>query len=257
MQKEIDAKIKKDFLKDLIDNVSKDRLYPIVFYGASTTSAEYAMPNWGEILRYWLKEKITEVVGDYKKAYWNIQTANRGINGGSSSDLLERLPALVLDLNPKLLIVSVGKNDFYYDIDKEITRKNTREIIRKSLNAGMKIIFTTTVPALTEKLNQGVENYVSVDREVAKEFSANENFVFVDLFESFSKDDLKKIYTLISEDGNEYIGINPGGVDSVHYNRLGNVMVAKIILEKAYALDLDVERFMKDLNNPTKKYPGE
>jgi lysophospholipase L1-like esterase len=248
--------IKTDFISDIIDNVSKDRPYPVVFYGASTTSAEYAMPNWGEILRFWLKKKITKIVGNYKKAFWNIQTANRGIDGGSSSDLLERWPALVLDLAPKLLILSVGKNDFYYGIDREITRKNTREIIKKSLEAGMKIIFMTTVPALTDKLNQGVKDYIAVDREVAKEFSVKENFVFVDLFESFAKADLEKIYTLISENGNKDIGIGPGEVDPVHYNRLGNAMVAKIILENVFDMDFDVERFMQDLNNPTKKYPG-
>lgn len=244
------------FLEDIIEYVKKDKLYSIVFYGASTTSAEYSMPNWGEIIRYWLKDGIGNAIGDHAKASWNIQTANRGLNGGSSQDLLERFDDFVLSLKPQIIFLSVGKNDAYFEIDKKITAENTKKIIRKSLAAGSKVVFMTTVPALWEKLNEKIRDYVEVDRALTQEFLDNKNFIFIDLYKLFSKQDLEKSYTLISLDGNEIVGIAPGEVDPIHYNKFGNALVAKIILKEVYDLDLDVEKFIKDLGDPTNKYPG-
>lgn len=245
-----------NFEEEIIDYSKKDKLYSIVFYGASTTSAEYAMPNWGEIIRYWLKEKIGEAIGDYTKANWSIQTSNRGLNGGSSQDLLERFDNLVLDLKPQVIFLSVGKNDAYFGIDKRITETNTRKIIQKSLTAGSKVVFLTTVPALWEKLNEKVKEYVDVDRTVAEEFSSNENFIFIDLYKFFTKENLAKSYTMILDVENDVIGLPIGEVDPIHYNKFGNALVAKIILKEAYSLDFDVDKFMKDIADPTKKYPG-
>ncbi|MFA6383350.1 MAG: SGNH/GDSL hydrolase family protein [Parcubacteria group bacterium] len=244
------------FLEDIIDNAKEDKFYPIVFYGASTTSAEYSMPNWGEIIRYWLKEKVSDAVGNYKKAYWNIQTSNRGINGGCSQDLLERLDILVLSLAPKVIFLSVGKNDAYYRIDTKITAANTRKIIQKSLGSGSKVVFMTTVPTLWDKLNEKIKDYVEVDRMVAQEFSDNENFIFIDFYNFFTKEDLEKSYTLVSVDGNEIVGIAPGEIDPIHYNKIGNALVVKIILKEVYGLDFDAEKFISDLADPAKKYPG-
>lgn len=244
------------FLEDIIEYVKQDKLYPIVFYGASTTSAEYSMPNWAEIIRYWLKEKIGDMVGDYKKANWNIQTSNRGLNGGSSQDLLDRFENLVLSLKPRIIFLSVGKNDAYYKIDKKITEENTRKIIQKSLDDGSKVVFMTTVPALWEKLNEKIKDYVEIDRIVAQEFSDNENFVFIDFYNFFTNKDLEKSHTLVSVNGNDIVGIDPGEVDPIHYNKFGNALVAQIILKEIYGMDFDVEKFILDIADPSKKYPG-
>lgn len=245
-----------NFLEEMIACIKQDELYSIVFYGASTTSAEYAMPNWGEIIRYCLKMEMEDAIGDYKKANWNIQTANRGLNGGSSQDLLERFDELVLSLSPRIIFLSVGKNDAYYEIDRRITEENTRKIIQKSLNANMKVVFMTTVPALTEKLNDKIRNYVEVDRNVAQEFLNNENFMFIDFYDFFTKEDLEKSHTLISVNGNEIVGITPGEIDPIHYNKIGNALVAKIILKEIYGLNFDSEKFISDLADISKKYPG-
>ncbi|MDA3815312.1 MAG: SGNH/GDSL hydrolase family protein [Patescibacteria group bacterium] len=233
--------------------VQKDELFSIVFYGASTTSVEYSFPNWGEIIRYWLKEYIAEKIGKY---YWNLQTANRGLYGAGSQELLDRFEVMVENLDAKLIILQIGKNDFYYKIDKSITENNTRKIIQKSLEKNMLVVFTTSVPPATKELSEKIKEYAEVDRKVAKEFAGNENFMFIDFYNFFSEEDLERSYTLISEGGNVNIGIIPGGLDPVHFNKHGNALIAKIILKESFGIDFDHNKFIQDLSDNTKKYPG-
>ena len=145
-----------NFFEDIKKTIEQDKLFLIAYYGASTTSAEYCFPNWGEIIRYVLKDVLEESTGIYQKAYWNLQTMNMGLNGALSSDLLERFDFWVLNKNPNLIFLNVGKNDPYRNIDKEITGKNTKIIIEKALEKNIKVVFTTTMPALRDDLNKKV-----------------------------------------------------------------------------------------------------
>lgn len=237
------------------DKITEGEYFNIVFYGASTTAFEHVFPNWADIVRYKLKIEMEYAVGDYKKAFWNIRTFNQGRDGVSSQELLDDFENLVLKLNPKLIFLSIGKNDPYYEIDKEITRKNSRELIKKALKNNTKVVFMTTVPAFSDKLNKKIKNYVQVDREVAQEFSDNENFIFIDLFSLFPGKYMQKSYTFVSE-GNDDVGIEPGEIDPVHYNKFGNAQVAKILLEKVFEIKFDTDVFLRDLDDPTKMYPG-
>lgn len=112
------------------------------------------------------------------------------------------------------------------------------------------------MPALSEELNQKMKPYIDLDRKIAREFTDNEEFMFVDFYNFFSGDDLNRSYTLISEDGNKVLGIEPGGTDPIHFNKYGNALVAKILLKEVFGLEFDHEKFIQDLSDNTKKYPG-
>ncbi len=143
-----------NFFEDIKKQIEQDKLFLIAYYGASTTSAEYCFPNWGEIIRYVLKDTLEESMGVYKKAYWDLQTMNIGLNGAFSADLLERFDFWVLDKNPNLIFLNVGKNDPYHNIDKEIIEKNTKTIIEKALEKNIKVVFTNNIPSLRDDLNK-------------------------------------------------------------------------------------------------------
>ena len=96
---------------------------------------------------------------------------------------------------------------------------------------------------------------MEVDYNVAKEFAGNKNFIFVNLFKLFPKSLIKKSYTLISEEGNDVIGIPAGEIDPVHYNKYGNAIVAKILLKEVFGIDFDEKVFLKDLNDQSKQFP--
>lgn len=242
----------KNFQKDLENKIKQDKIFSIVYYGASTTSIDYVFPGWGSIMRYWLRDYIKENVGPY---YWNLQTVNRGLDGASSGELLERFSQMIESVNPDLVFLNIGKNDYYYKIKQEETEKNTRKIIEKSLKNGYKVVFTTSVPALTKDLNQKIKPNVDLDRRMAQEFSDNKDFIFVDFYNFFSEEDLKRSYTLISDNGNKVIGIKPGEVDPIHFNKYGNALVAKILLKEVFGIEFAHEKFIRDLDDNTKKYP--
>ena len=243
----------KNFKKEFEEGIKKDNLFSIVYYGASTTSMEYCFPNWGEIIRYWLGDYIYENIGKY---HWNLQTINRGLNGATSGELLERFPQMIEDVSPSLIFLNISKNDYYFKIPKKESEENTRKIIERSLRNGYKVVFTTFVPALTKNLNEKIKPYVDLDRKVAQEFVNNKDFMFIDFYNFFSEDDLKRSYTLISEGGNKVVGIAPGEVDPIHFNKYGNALVAKILLKEVFAIDFDHEKFIRDLADNSKKYPG-
>ncbi len=246
------------FFEDIKKSVEKDESFLIAYYGASTTSQEYMFPNWGEIIRYTLKyafENEDEGEDDYKKYMWNIHTINLGLDGASSTDLLERFDNLVLSKKPNIIFLDASKNDVYYKIDKKVTENNNKKLIKKALDKGIKVVFTARIPSLRENLNKKIIEYNEIDKKIAKEFSENKNFIFIDLFNIFPKTLIKESYTLIHPISNEYIGIKAGEIDPIHYNKLGNVIVSKILLKEVFNIDFDENKFLKDLSDNTKMFP--
>ena len=235
--------------------VEKDKPYIIVYYGASTTSHEYIFPNWGDIIRYVLKYELEQSMNDWKKPLWNIHTINLGLDGATSSDLYKRFQELVLSQKPNVIFLEEGKNDMYFNIDKKITEANKIKTIQKALNKGVRVVFISTIPSLRENLNDKIKNNIEVDLNVAKKFKSNKKFTFVNLFELFPKNLIKKSYSLISEEDNKVVGISPGEIDPIHYNKYGNAIVAKILLKQVFGIDFDEEIFLRDLKNENKQYP--
>ena len=243
------------FLKEIKSKVEKNKPYLIAYYGASTTSHEYIFPNWGDIIRYALKFHIESILNDWKKSCWNIHTINLGLDGATSTDLSGRFDELVLSKNPDLIFLEEGKNDMYFNIDKKVTEANKKKTIKKALDRGIKVVFISSIPSLWEKLNKRIVDNMKIENNVAKEFAGNKNFMFVNLFELFPKNQVKKSYTLISENGNDVIGIAPGEIDPIHYNRYGNAIVAKILLKEVFGINFNEKVFLKDLNDQSKQFP--
>lgn len=157
------------------------------------------------------KEELTNWVGDYQEAYWNLKTVNLGLSGASSIDLLKRFRDLVLSQKPQMIFLRSSEgNDADYNIDVKTTKENTKKIISKALTRDIKIVFSTPAPSLWNYLNKKQSAYIKADRELAKKFLRNKNFIFVDLMKLFPKNLIKQSYTLISEEI-KVAGIKEGG----------------------------------------------
>lgn len=244
------------FYKAAKQSVLDEEPFFITFYGPSTTSMEFVFPNWGEIIRFALKRSLEEESNLYKIAYWYIQTSNYGLNGATSRDLRMHFDKLVTKRKPQLVFLNGSKNDPFLDIPLRETKRNTEWLIERCLALDVLLVFTTSVPALKDELNKKIMQYVDLDRRVAQGFQTNENLRFVDFYEHFKKDDTKKSYSLISPSGNEHFQVEPGQVDPIHFNRFGNAFVAKILLKEIFEIDFDHIKFLNDLEDESKKYPG-
>ena len=65
---------------------------------------------------------------------WNV--VNAGVSGNTSAQALERLPGLLAEHQPKLVIVSIGGNDFLRQLPEADTRANIIAICRQALGSG-------------------------------------------------------------------------------------------------------------------------
>ena len=73
-----------------------------------------------------------------KLSGWNV--INAGIPGNTSTQALERLPVLLEEHKPQLVLVSIGGNDFLRRMSEADTRTNIRRICEQSVAAGAQVL---------------------------------------------------------------------------------------------------------------------
>ena len=77
---------------------------------------------------------------------WNI--VNAGVPGDTSQAALARLPALLQEHAPRLVLVSIGGNDFLRGVQEGETRANVRAICQQSAAAGAQVLLVA-IPAFS------------------------------------------------------------------------------------------------------------
>lgn len=75
---------------------------------------------------------------------WSV--VNAGVPGDTSQGALARLPGLLQEHAPRLVLVSIGGNDFLRGVPVSATRSNVREICRQSAAAGAQVLLVA-IPA--------------------------------------------------------------------------------------------------------------
>jgi lysophospholipase L1-like esterase len=106
----------------------------VLALGDSLTSGTGAQPQeaWPQL--------VQEASG------WAV--VNAGIPGDTSAQALARLPGLLAQHQPQLVIVSIGGNDFLRRVSEADTRDNVRRICEASRAAGAQVLLVA-VPRLS------------------------------------------------------------------------------------------------------------
>ena len=97
---------------------------------------------------------------------WNV--VNAGVPGDTSAQALARLPALLAAHQPKLVIVSIGGNDFLRKLPESDTRTHVHAICKQSLDAGAQVLLVA-VPRATVAAALGQMTDHALYAEVAKD----------------------------------------------------------------------------------------
>ena len=97
---------------------------------------------------------------------WNV--VNAGVPGDTSAQALARLPALLAEHQPKLVIVSIGGNDFLRKLPESDTRTHVHAICKQSLDAGAQVLLVA-VPRATVAAALGQMTDHALYAEVAKD----------------------------------------------------------------------------------------
>ena len=81
-----------------------------------------------------------------QQTQWNI--INGGVSGNTSTQALARLPELLQQHQPKLVIISIGGNDFLQRLPNSDTQANIAQSIALSQQSGAQVLLVA-VPELT------------------------------------------------------------------------------------------------------------
>ena len=86
---------------------------------------------------------------------WDV--VNAGVPGDTSAAALARLPALLQQHSPQLVLVSIGGNDFLRRLPAAETRANIRSICRQAVAAGAQVVLVaipdlSVLAAITQSL---------------------------------------------------------------------------------------------------------
>ena len=123
-----------------------------------------------------LGDSITQGVGASEQSAWPAllarlsgwQVLNAGVSGDTSAQALARLPVLLQEHKPALVIVSIGGNDFLRRQPASATRANIAAILRTAKESGSRVV-PIGVPKLTSGAALGIFSDHELYEELAKE----------------------------------------------------------------------------------------
>jgi acyl-CoA thioesterase-1 len=95
-----------------------------------------------------------------------MRVLNAGHRGDTTARALERIHTLVVDKNPRLVILLLGGNDFLRQIPTRETRQNLKEIVRQIQARGAMVAIAGI------KLGFFTDEYGPIFEETAAEFGA-------------------------------------------------------------------------------------
>jgi acyl-CoA hydrolase len=142
------------------------------------------------------------------KTGWQI--INAGVPGDTSSGGLERLPALLQQHQPKLLIVELGGNDFLHNVPQTKTMANLKAILTQAKQAAV----PTVLVAIPE---------VSAFR------AAMGNLQDHTLFETLAQETNTPLITNVFS---EVLSDNTLKADQIHANAKGYAVVSELLYRK-------------------------
>lgn len=96
------------------------------------------------------------------------QVVNAGVPGDTSAQALARLPDLLAEHSPKLVIVSIGGNDFLHKQPESDTRANVHAICKQALESGAQVLLVA-VPRATVAAALGQMTDHVMYAEIAKD----------------------------------------------------------------------------------------
>jgi lysophospholipase L1-like esterase len=233
-------------MNDIKQKLETEGKYWITFVGDSITSTEWVHPNWREIVEYVLKNELSKVMSDWKKPSWGIRCFNWGLDGSTSTDIVERFEEII-QLKPDLMIVMIGANDPPLGVEIPSHQKNIEKIIGLAKSKGIELVLCTNNNPWNEESSNQYRPYAESDRKIS-------GVKLVDMFKESENFPKEKIYTFVSEADIPEENIKKGDKDFWHPNQLGNAYIAQVILKEIFGIEFDPEKYT-ETNTAGYKYP--
>lgn len=134
--------------------------------GKRKATLQPALPAGATVLA--LGDSITQGVGAEPETAYPAQLArlsgwhvvNAGVSGDTAAQALARLPVLLAEHRPALVIVSVGGNDFLRRLPEADTEAGLRRIVALSRAAGAQVLLVAVPrPTLAAAVGAGLSDH--------------------------------------------------------------------------------------------------
>lgn len=122
--------------------------------------------------------------GDWKKLLENEHLVNLGIDGDTTSDILNRVK-VVVELEPKFVFLMAGINDLCMSIPIEDVFCNYKKIIEILKEKNINLIVQGTLITQMSAVNKKVESF----NKLLQEYCEKKEIKFIDLNKFFSNED--------------------------------------------------------------------
>jgi lysophospholipase L1-like esterase len=157
----------------------------------------------------------------------NLRIINQGISGNRTTDLLSRLDKDVIAYKPNHVVLMIGVNDAWRQLDcpqipeyrqtTEVYKQNIIEIISRLQNEGIHVVLMSPFylePNRENALRQKVDAYNVVLKEIATQF----HLMYVDIQQAFDQ--------LL-----EHVSIFTISGDRIHLNMAGNMFLRDQVIK--------------------------
>lgn len=121
--------------------------------------------------------------GDWKTLFENLVVLNFGVDGDTTTGILSRVHKVV-EIEPKVVVLTVGINDLCISVPLEDVFENYKKIVEKIKSKNIKLILNavliTQMPAINKK--------VKIFNEMIKNYAKENNIVFTEINSAFAND---------------------------------------------------------------------
>jgi lysophospholipase L1-like esterase len=145
---------------------------------------------------------------DIKESFPNHYIVNKGINGNTTQNLLDRIDADIIEYNPSKVFLLIGVNDLSGNVDKETVVENIKKIIEtiEEKRPKAKIYVESILPINRKRLTEEeypidevlTNDLIKETNELIKELCKEKDLNYINLYDKLLDDDgnLKEEYTV-------------------------------------------------------------
>lgn len=232
-------------MKKYLQVFQSDQIFRTVCIGDSTTSQEWCHPNWIDWLNFTFRE------GEDWNNDWRRKFINSGRDGAYIDHYFKYFDEEIALFRPHVVIASIGLNHLFLKSTPDQVEGLLKPLFHRIREMGADLITWSPYAIPAEQHLAGLSKINQAYGAVTQEFDG----VYVDMFNEFSKYDLSKLFTFMS-DGNEEWQIAPGTIDFLHCNPIGCQIIADKIAREAFGKALSEWEFgtmkLADLSNYVK-----
>jgi lysophospholipase L1-like esterase len=181
------------YIKNIILPASKPSVKP------RATLFDYFSPKVDVVM---IGDSITQNA-IWSEIFPNIKIANRGLSGDTTEAILKRMDS-ILSVQPKKALIMVGIIDIYSGLSVNEIIKNYVEIIEELRAKGIIVVVQSTLECSKIECEGRLDKVRQLNQKL-EEYSANHNFVFVDINKRLSSSE-EGLLSRYSYDGIHLIG---------------------------------------------------